>query len=77
MASVGGHSIFVLHLRHDFRKKITLEQRVIPAFADRKKWSRMMAESVKSTRVQFSSERMIGEYFARLYAYPLAGVGAK
>ncbi len=67
-----GEDVRDLHALYD-----TLEQRVIPAFADRKKWSRMMAESVKSTRVQFSSERMIGEYFAQLYAYPLAGVGAK
>ena len=55
----------------------TLEQRVVPAWRDRKKWSRMMLESVKSTRYAFSSERMIGEYFAQLYDYPLAGVVAK
>ena len=55
----------------------TLEQRVVPTWKDRKKWSRMMLESVKSTRYAFSSERMIGEYFAQLYDYPLAGVVAK
>lgn len=55
----------------------TLEQRVVPKWKDRKKWSRMMLESVKSTRYAFSSERMIGEYFAQLYDYPLAGVVAK
>jgi starch phosphorylase len=50
----------------------TLEQRVIPAWADRAKWSRMMLASVEMAQSRFSSERMIREYFEQLYAYPEA-----
>ena len=64
-----GDDVRDLHALYD-----TFEQRVLPTWADRKKWSRMMVESVKSTRVQFSCDRMIHEYFAQLYDYPLAPV---
>lgn len=49
----------------------TLEQRVIPAFADKKKWAAIMAESVRTTEAAFSSDRMIREYFEQLYLMPL------
>jgi starch phosphorylase len=49
----------------------TLEQRVIPAFADRAKWSKMMAASVNMAVTKFSAERMIREYFERLYGMPI------
>ncbi len=45
----------------------TLERRVMPAWADRAKWSRMMLASVIMAQERFSSERMIREYFAQLY----------
>ena len=53
----------------------TLEQRVIPAFADRKKWAQIMVQSVKSTEAAFSCDRMMRQYFEQLYAMPgvLAG----
>jgi starch phosphorylase len=48
----------------------TLEQRVLPAWADRGRWSRMMVASVRMAQARFSSERMIREYFTQLYDYP-------
>jgi starch phosphorylase len=48
-----------------------LEQRVIPAFADRARWSKMMAASVKMAVGRFSAERMVREYFEKLYAMPV------
>jgi starch phosphorylase len=48
----------------------TLEQRVLPAWADRGRWSGMMLASIQMARSGFSSERMILEYFAQLYEYP-------
>jgi starch phosphorylase len=50
----------------------TLEKRVVPAFADRAKWSKMMAASVKMAVTKFSAERMIREYFEHLYEMPVA-----
>jgi len=50
----------------------TLEKRVLPAFADRAKWSKMMAASVQMAVTKFSAERMIREYFDRLYEMPIA-----
>jgi starch phosphorylase len=48
----------------------TLEKHVLPAWAKREKWTRMMAASVAMARERFSAERMVREYFARLYAAP-------
>jgi starch phosphorylase len=53
----------------------TLEQRVLPAWADRSRWSRMMLASVAMAQARFSSERMIREYFTLLYDYPGALAG--
>lgn len=49
------------------------EQRVLPAWRDRPRWVRMMAASVETGARRFSSERMIREYFARLYGLEVAG----
>ena len=51
----------------------TLEQRVLPAWRDRERWSRMMVASVNMASTKFSSERMIREYFERLYGADVAG----
>ncbi len=45
-----------------------LEHEVLPAFADRERWVRMMHESITMAEQQFSSDRMVREYFERLYA---------
>ena len=50
----------------------TLEKRVLPTWADRAKWTRMMVASVKMAREGFSAERMLREYFTTLYAMPEA-----
>ena len=65
-----GDDIKDLHDLYD-----TLEKRVIPAFADRKKWAQIMVQSVKSTEAAFSCDRMMRQYFEQLYAMPgvLAG----
>ncbi len=47
----------------------TLEQRVLPAWADRARWSKLMLASVRMAQYPFSSERMIREYFTQLYDY--------
>jgi len=46
----------------------TLEGEVLPAFDDRARWTRMMRASIRMAVERFSSERMVKEYFARLYA---------
>jgi starch phosphorylase len=56
-----------LHALYD-----TLEKRVLPTFAERKKWTKLMLASVKMAREKFSAERMIREYFTKLYAMPEA-----
>ena len=54
----------------------TLEQRVVPAWSDRAKWSKMMLASVQMAQQRFSSERMIREYFEQLYEFPGASTPA-
>ncbi|MBI2527752.1 MAG: alpha-glucan family phosphorylase [Candidatus Rokubacteria bacterium] len=46
----------------------TLEGEVLPAFADPARWTRMMRASIRMATERFSSDRMVQEYFARLYA---------
>jgi len=46
----------------------TLEQDVLPAYADRHRWLTMMQASIEVCSKQFSSDRMVQEYFDRLYA---------
>ena len=52
----------------------TLESEVLPAFADRARWTRMMRASIAMAAERFSSDRMVREYFERLYSadFPLA-----
>lgn len=44
-----------------------LEQEVIPAFADRVRWTGMMQASIDMAERLFTSDRMVREYFQRLY----------
>jgi len=54
--------------RHDLEALYaTLENDVLPAYADRDRWVGMMQASIASTQEQFSSDRMVREYFERLY----------
>jgi starch phosphorylase len=46
----------------------TLEGEVLPAFADPARWTTMMRASIRMAAERFSSDRMVKEYFARLYA---------
>lgn len=45
-----------------------LENEVLPAYADRARWTTMMQASIASVQERFSSDRMVEEYFAKLYA---------
>jgi starch phosphorylase len=45
-----------------------LEGEVLPAYADRPRWRAMMRASVGMAAERFSAERMVRDYFARLYA---------
>ena len=44
------------------------DQRVLPAFADPERWTGMMRASIRMATERFSSDRMVQEYFARLYS---------
>jgi starch phosphorylase len=46
----------------------TLEGEVLPAWQDRERWTAMMQASIETVEERFSSDRMVREYFARLYA---------
>ncbi len=46
----------------------TLEHDVLPAWRDRERWNAMMRSSARMACSRFSSERMVREYFERLYA---------
>jgi starch phosphorylase len=45
----------------------TLEGDVAPAFADTPRWMRMVRASIRMAEERFSSDRMVKEYFDRLY----------
>src|SRR5215471_2457373 len=45
----------------------TLEHEVLPAFADPLRWTGMMRASIRMGVEHFSSDRMVTEYFSRLY----------
>jgi starch phosphorylase len=57
---------------HDARDHASLlriiEEEMLPAFADRPRWLAMMRASVRMAAGRFSAERMVQDYFARLYA---------
>ena len=44
-----------------------LEDEVLPAWADRDRWVAMMQASVAMAVTKFSAERMVRDYFAKLY----------
>ena len=46
----------------------TLERDVLPAYADRARWIGIMQASIRTCAEKFSSDRMVREYFDRLYA---------
>jgi len=48
-----------------------LEGDVHAAWLDRARWVRMMSASVRMASTHFSSERMVKEYFERLYGLPV------
>ena len=45
----------------------TLEKEVLPTWADRARWVKMMRASIRMGVEKFSSDRMVKEYFAKLY----------
>ena len=45
----------------------TLEGEILPAYADRARWIEMMRASIATAEEGFTSDRMLREYFARLY----------
>jgi starch phosphorylase len=45
----------------------TLLEEVLPAWADRGRWAKMMRASIAMAETKFTSDRMVDEYFARLY----------
>ena len=44
-----------------------LEMEVLPCYKDRPRWVQMMQNSIKMATYEFSSERMLKEYFKKLY----------
>ena len=44
-----------------------LEDEVLPAYQERPRWLAMMRASVRMAAERFSAERMVREYFDRLY----------
>ncbi|HET9327118.1 MAG TPA: alpha-glucan family phosphorylase [Candidatus Eisenbacteria bacterium] len=47
-----------------------LEREVLPAWADQERWTTMMQASILTAERRFTSERMVKEYFERLYETP-------
>ncbi|HTR97056.1 MAG TPA: alpha-glucan family phosphorylase [Candidatus Acidoferrales bacterium] len=54
----------------------TLEQRVLPAWDDPKRWRRMMIASIEMAVERFSAERMLRQYFTQLYGLEPTKAGA-
>jgi len=48
----------------------TIERDVLPAWADRGRWIAMMQASIATGERAFTSDRMVREYFAKLYDAP-------
>ena len=44
-----------------------LDAEVLPAWSDPERWTRMMQASIRMAVEQFSSDRMVRDYFAQLY----------
>ena len=47
-----------------------MENDVVPAFANPSKWAAMMAASIKMGVEKFSSDRMVADYYEKLYRKP-------
>jgi len=59
---------------HDLRALYdTLEREVLPGFAHPARWTRMMRASIRMAVERFSAERMVEEYFRRLYSVTSPG----
>ena len=43
---------------------------MLPAYADRARWVGIMQASIRTCAEKFSSDRMVREYFDRLYVRP-------
>ena len=54
----------------------TLEHQVLPAWANPPKWKQMMRASVMMAESKFSSDRMVLEYFDKLYGLEAAPIAA-
>ncbi len=52
---------------HDALCRVLVD-RVLPAYTDRASWTAMMQASIATATERFSSDRMVREYFERLYA---------
>ena len=50
----------------------TLENKVLPAWKDPKSWRAMMVASIQMATTKFSTDRMMREYFERLYQLPVS-----
>jgi starch phosphorylase len=46
----------------------TLEEEVLPAFTDRERWLRLMRASIETGERGFTSDRMVRDYYTKLYA---------
>jgi glycogen phosphorylase len=53
-----------------------LQQEVLPAWSERPRWIRMMQASIEMAETKFTSDRMVDEYFERLYPMATAAVPA-
>jgi starch phosphorylase len=47
-----------------------IAKQVLPAWADRRRWVSMMQASIHTGETLFTSDRMVREYFEKLYASP-------
>lgn len=45
-----------------------LKEEVLPSYGDKKKWESMMRESISMSERLFSSDRMMEDYYAKLYS---------
>ena len=69
--AIGGESIAPDQDVHDLAALYaTLEQDVLPTWGDPGAWTRMMRASIRMGVERFSADRMVSEYFDRLYTAP-------
>jgi len=69
--AIGGESTAPDQDVHDLAALYaTLEQDVLPTWGDPGAWTRMMRASIRMGVERFSADRMVSEYFDRLYTAP-------